>query len=88
MAIVTVKDIDTVIGNVRMTGGTVTISGGSTGGDLNTGLGQCLAAWFVGAGAAVDAALPSCNETFPCAGDAVTIVTTANTTLRWFAIGY
>lgn len=88
MAITTVKDIDTVIGNLRLTGGTVTISGGSTGGDLNTGLHQALACWFVGAGAAVVADLASCNETFPCSGDAVTIVTTSNATMRWFAIGY
>lgn len=88
MAITTVKDIDTVVGNLRLTGGTVTISGGSTGGDLNTGLQQCVAAWFVGAGAAAIADDSSCNETFPCAGNAVTIVTTANATLRWFALGY
>lgn len=88
MAITTTKDIDTVIGNMRLTGGTTTISGGSTGGDLNTGLHQCLACWFVGAGAAVVADDTSVNETFPCDGSAVTIVTTANAPLRWFALGY
>ena len=77
----------TVAGNKIMAWGTFTNDGGSTGGDINTGLHRCESMFFAGSGAAAIADMPSINETLPCAGSAVTIVTTANATGFWFAFG-
>ena len=67
--------------------GTFASSGGATGGDINTGLTQCDFLIPITGGAAVSADQCSVNETFPVAGNAVTIVTTANVTGHWIAIG-
>lgn len=68
--------------------GTYASDGGSTGGDINTGLTRCEFIALTPAGASVDANAPTVNETLPVAGDAVTVVTTANATGTWMAIGF
>jgi len=76
-----------VFGNKRVTWGTFTPSGGSTGGDINTGLRRCesILLQYGGAAAITDAAVV--NETLPCSGAAVTIVTVADKAGTWIAIG-
>lgn len=78
----------TAIGNKRMSAGTFANGGGSTGGDIDTGLNRCEAIWLQHTGAAVSADAPVVNETLPVAGSAVTIVTTADTSGNWIAMGY
>jgi hypothetical protein len=72
----------------KVSWGTFTPSGGSTGGDIDTLLATCegMELQYTGASAATDAA--SITEDFPCAGSAITIVTTADTAGLWFAWGY
>lgn len=86
MAVTTVKTIDTVIGNVRLTGGTYSAS--DTGGNINTGLHQVLSMMLVATGGSIVADAPTINETFPMDGSAVTIIVTNATTGLWWAIGY
>lgn len=76
------------IGDKATTWGTFTNGASDTGGDINTGLVVCesLSIEFTGTTAVTEAA--AINETFPCDGSAVTIVTTANTNGIWRAIGY
>lgn len=75
-------------GDKTTTWGTFTNGVSDTGGDINTGLVVCetLSIEFTGSAAVADAA--AINETFPCSGDAVTIVTTANASGIWRAVGY
>lgn len=77
-----------VVGNVKMSWGTYTSSGGGTGGDIDTGLDICDCLQLQPKGSSVVADMPAVNETLPgLAGSAVTIVTTANEVGTWFAIG-
>jgi len=76
------------LGNKWLAYGTFTCDGGTTGGDINTGLKKVEGMWFTGSGESALATLVSVNETLPCAGNAVTIVTTANDTGTWYAIGW
>lgn len=70
----------------RVNYGTFTNDGGSTGGDVNTGLRSCeMFLAIPGGAAAMEIAV---NETLPVDGSAVTIVTEANATGYWLAIGY
>ncbi len=78
----------TVMGNKRVRFGTFTSDGGSTGGDIDTGLRIVEAIFLQQKAAAVVADAPVVNETLPCAGSAVTIVTTANAVGYWMAVGY
>jgi hypothetical protein len=77
-----------VMGNKRVIVGTFTSAGGSTGGDILTGLNNCDFIQLQQTGAAVIADAPVANETFPVAGGAITIVTTANAVGKFMAIGY
>jgi hypothetical protein len=84
----TITQRPTAIGNKRMSAGTFANDGGSTGGDIDTGLSRCEAIWLQHTGAAVSADAPAVNETLPYSGSAITVVTTADTTGNWMAIGY
>jgi hypothetical protein len=61
-------------------------SGGSTGGDITTGLAMVYAMNLKTKGAAVLTAYPVVNKTLPASGS-VTIVTASNQTGYWMAIG-
>lgn len=78
----------TVFGNKRIITGSYVSSSGGTGGDINTGLTNCEACFLQGIGSAVDVAEPVINETFPVAGGAITIVTTADKSGTFMALGY
>jgi hypothetical protein len=70
--------------------GTFTNDGGSTGGDIVTGLALVQNVVLSHTGSGVVASAPVVNETLPLAnaGGTVTIVTVANTTGCWQAAGY
>lgn len=87
MAMTSAKTSESVFGNLRMTYGTWT-AGGDTGGDINTGLHQCVAMYLTARGSSIVADAPTINETFPCDGSAITIITTSNTSGYWIAFGY
>jgi len=70
----------------RVMWGTYTSAGGSTGGDIYTGLQQVEGIMLQQKGAAVVASQPVVNETFPM-HDPVTIVTIANGVGYWRAFG-
>ncbi|OPZ48452.1 MAG: hypothetical protein BWY95_00816 [Bacteroidetes bacterium ADurb.BinA104] len=76
-----------VFGDKKVSWGTFTPSGGSEGGNIDTGLKSCegIELQYTGSSASTDA--PVYNETFPCDGSAVTIVTVADTAGIWFAWG-
>lgn len=78
-----------VVGNERELRGTYTNTGGSTGGDIRTGLGEVRSLTLQPKGAAVSADASVVNETFPLVnqyGD-VTIVTPADEDGEWIAKG-
>ena len=77
----------TVFGNKRVTYGTFTNAGGSTGGDIETGLDRVDAIHLVHSGTVVVASAPVVNETFPLASGDVTIVTVADASGFWIAYG-
>lgn len=77
---------ETVAGNLRFRSGTFTNAGGSTGGDITTGLDQVQGMILQQGGAAVVASQAVINETFP-RHDPITIVTAANATGFWIAFG-
>lgn len=84
----TVERKNQVLGNLRVNVGTYTSDGGSTGGNINTGLARCDALILQPKGSSVTTNAPSVNETMPGAdGSAVTIVTDANEVGAWIAIG-
>lgn len=74
-------------GNKSISHGTFTNAGGSTGGNIDTGLRTCEFIHLQHSGAAAVASAPSVNETLPVAGSAVTIVTTADADGYWWAWG-
>lgn len=76
------------VGNRRWAWGTYACTGGTTGGDVKTGLNRVEMFVPIVGGSAVDADAPAVNETLPLASGDVTIVTTANSTGYWLAIGY
>jgi hypothetical protein len=76
-----------MLGDMVQTYGTCTSDGGSTGGDIDTGMDQCIFIKLEVPGEAVVAGVSAANETFPCDGHAVTIVTAANESGRWIAEG-
>lgn len=78
----------TSIGNRFLVTGTFANTGGSTGGEVPTGL-RSVEYFALGkAGAAVDASQYAANETFPTAVGSITVVTTADQSGTWMAIGY
>lgn len=87
MAFTSTVSEQTVMGNKKVHFGTFTSAGGSTGGDINTGLKSCEHIFFTSYAAAVGNDIVV-NEDLPVAGNAVTIVSDANETGTWMAIGY
>jgi hypothetical protein len=87
MAFTFSKDTEGVAGDMRVTGGTFTNTGGSTGGNIYTGLQKVVGMHLQHGGSATVADMPSVNETLPVV-DPVTIVTTASKNGFWFAYGY
>lgn len=82
----TVKSTDAMGQGVKI--GTYTSTGGSTGGDIVTGLNIVNHIQLQPKGTAVSANQPVVNETLPLQGGTVTIVTSANEVGTWMAIGY
>lgn len=75
-------------GDEMVNRGTYASSGGSTGGDIDTGLSVCSHLQLQPKGSSVATNAPAVNETYPVAGNAVTIVTDANEEGYWEAKGY
>lgn len=88
MAFTTTITNQTVFGNKRVVMGTFVSDGGSTGGDIATGLQKVDNIILQHTGAAVVASAPVVNETLPLSGGNVTIVTVANTSGTFIAYGY
>ena len=86
MALTFTKDFEGVAGDLRITSGTFTNAGGSSGGDIYTGLHQIQGMILQHNSSAVVADQPVLNETFPM-HDPVTIVTTADADGYWWAWG-
>ncbi len=78
----------TVFGNKLVSYGTYVSSGGDAGGDINTSLAKAESMILQPKGSSVATNYPVINETFPVAGNAVTIVTDANQSGYWLAFGY
>jgi len=76
------------LGNKRAVIGTFTNGSGDTGGDIATGLITCEQIFLQYTGASAIADSPTLNETLPCPGNAVTIITTDNADGIWLAIGH
>lgn len=87
MAFSASKTGEHVVGDLRMTRGTYT-GGGTTGGNINTGLHQVVDMHLTAKGSSIVADAPTINETFPCDGSAVTVIITNNTDGYWTAFGY
>lgn len=76
-----------VAGDVCVVYGTYVNDGGSTGGNINTNIDRCLFIKLQPTGSGAQLLHPSANESFPCDGKAVTVVTNANEVGTWIAIG-
>jgi hypothetical protein len=90
MAFSFTKDTEFVAGDKRVTAGTFTNTGVTTGGNIYTGLQRIEGVFLQQQAAAVVADQPSVNETITAAGlisEPVTIVTTAGADGWWFAFG-
>jgi hypothetical protein len=75
-------------GNKLVSIGTFTSAGGSTGGDIDTGMSMCEKIVLTVGGSAAATNAPVVNETLPLAGNAITIVSDADETGYWRAEGY
>lgn len=75
------------IGRLKYVDGTFTNTGGSTGGEVVVPLRRVRYFGLNKTGAAVDVSQYAVNETMPLEGNSVTIVTTADVSGVWFAIG-
>jgi hypothetical protein len=87
MAFTSVVTHKSVAGDVCITYGTYVNDTGSTGGDINTNTDVCHFIKLQPTGASTQLLATSANETFPCDGKAVTVVTNANESGIWIAIG-
>lgn len=83
-ALTTTITTKTVMGNKRVHYGVST--DGGTGGEIDTGLYRCEQIVLTPVHTAVKMAV--LNETLPCDGAAVTIVTDGPTSVAWMAVGY
>jgi hypothetical protein len=83
----TKNNAENVAGDMRITSGTFTSAGGSTGGDIYTGLQKVNGMILQQNAAAVVASQAVINETFPKA-DPITIVSAANAVGYWQAWGW
>ena len=88
MAFATAIVEQTDFGSKKASFGTFTNGSGDTGGDIDTGLSICEFIYLQHSGAGAVATIPSVNETLPCAGSAITIVTADNGDGYWWAFGY
>jgi len=77
----------TVFGDKKVILGKFVNAGGSTGGDIATGLTVVDQVILQHVGSAVVASAPVVNETLPLSSGDVTIVTVANTSGTFMAIG-
>lgn len=77
----------TSLGGMSISAGTFTNTSGSTGGDIDTGLGVVYVMILQPKGSSVVSNDAVVNETPPMAGNAVTIVTDADVDGVWIAIG-
>ncbi len=77
----------TVFGNKRVVFGTYTNTAGNTGGDVVTGLSSIDHIDITQTGAAVTTGAPVVNGTLPLATGTFTVVSDANTTGIFMAIG-
>lgn len=75
------------LGNKKASFGTYTNAGGDTGGNIDTGLDRCEFMVLQERGTAVATGRSVVNETFPAAGNAVTIVNDDDNDGVWFAFG-
>ena len=77
------------MGSQFLVHGTFTNTGGSTGGDIATGLTRVNGFWMTPQAAAGVALAPVVNETFPLFNStgAVTVATNANDIGYWYAFG-
>lgn len=89
MAFTPVLSYKGTFGNKRVHRGTFVSSGGDTGGDITTGLAVVEDFFITEIASAVTTGAPVVNEILPLVntGGVVTIVTDANVTGRWMAIG-
>lgn len=87
MAFTSTKQYSTVAGDRTWVVGTFANTAGSTGGEIETGLKDVDSIQLSHAGSAVVASAPVANETFPIQGGDVTIVTVADTSGTFLAIG-
>jgi len=76
-----------IVGDSVVAYGTYTNGVSDTGGDINTQMDVCDYIKLSDSGSSAVAACAVANETFPCAGHAVTIVTAANQDGQWYAVG-
>lgn len=81
------KAIFAIGGGFKMSHGTYASSGGSTGGNIDTGIRECHILLLSPKDTSVESNAPVVNETYPTVGNAVTIVTDANEEGSWLAIG-
>lgn len=83
----TVDEIKEYMGTKKVASGTFTNTGGSTGGDIATGLLEVDDIYLQHTGSAVVASAPVVNETLPNGPGDITIVTVADTAGTWKAFG-
>lgn len=84
----TVSGTPIVVGNRKHTEGTYTNTAGSTGGNIDTGLGVCESITLQPNASAVATNETVVNATLPTAGSSIAIVTDANQAGYWRAKGY
>lgn len=77
-----------VMGDKRYAYGTYTPSGGSTGGDITTGLSSVHFIVLQPSGSAARISQPAVTETLPKSSDGITVVTTADEAGYWYAVGF
>ena len=87
MAFTSSVDSYGILGDRRCTRGRFEQGGSDTGGDIDTHMTMVELLLFQIENATATADVPVVNETFPCDGRAVTIVTPAGVSGVWCAIG-
>lgn len=83
----TITNRQSIVGDLIVTYGTYTNGASDAGGDINTAMDVCYFIKLQKTGDAVNDAVAVVNESFPCSGKAVTVVTTAGEDGTWMAIG-
>ncbi|MFA5306644.1 MAG: hypothetical protein WC365_04290 [Candidatus Babeliales bacterium] len=77
-----------IAGDLCMVYGTYVNDTGSTGGNIDTNIDSCLFIKLQPVGASAQLLSTSVDETFPCDGKAVTVVTNADESGTWIAFGH